>query len=177
MYEELEARYLSWLHYKVVLEFAPNTSQSFYELFRILNSIEFVYSVTGDDNRAAYGKQLREFFCTETRSSRVPSWLDEPCSVLEMLVAFADEAEFNTETQRYIWFWRFMDNLKLSHLNDAVNPDAYSDVAPIIDRFLWRKYSSDGSGGLFPLRRPREDQRHVEIWYQFCAYVMENGYI
>lgn len=177
MNEELEARYLSWLHSKVVLEFAPNSSHSYYELFRILNSIEFIYSVQGDDNRAAYGKQLREFFLTESRTPRDYAWLDEPCSVLEMLVAFADEAEFNTDVARHVWFWKFLDNLGLSYLNDAVNPDAYADVDPIIDRLIWRTYSYNGDGGLFPLDHPKEDQRRVEIWYQFSAYAIENGYI
>lgn len=177
MNEELEARYLSWLHNKVVLELAPNSAQSYYELFRILNGIEFVYLVPGDDNRAAYGKQLREFFLTESRCRRDPNWLNEPCSVLEMLIAFAGEAEFETEIPKHIWFWTFLDTLKLSHLNDAVNPDAYADIIPIIDVLIWRTYSYNGRGGLFPLEHPKQNQREVEIWYQFSAYILENNYV
>ena len=32
----------------------------------------------------------------------------------------------------------------------------------------------NGTGGLFPLKRPRVNQRRVEVWYQMSEYLMEN---
>lgn len=176
MTPELEGRYLSWLHSKVVLEYMPSSDRSFYELLRILHGIEFTWYVIGDDNRMAYGLEIRKMFVRESRSCVDDQWLSEPCSVLEMLIALSDLAEFDTDTPRHIWFWKFMENLGLSDMNDASNPDAYSDVEPIVQCFVDRGYSPNGQGGLFPLRDPNDDQRNVELYYQFCAYLMENRY-
>ena len=40
-----------------------------------------------------------------------------------------------------------------------------------------RDYDASGFGGIFPLRRPAEDQRKVELWYQAAAYILENGVV
>jgi hypothetical protein len=34
---------------------------------------------------------------------------------------------------------------------------------------------TDGSGGLFPLKNPQQNQRTTEIWYQMNAWLMENS--
>ena len=172
----LEDRYLSWLHGKVVLEYMPSSDESFYELLRVLHATEFIWLVKGDDNRAEYGLEVRRIFSTDTRQDVSADWMSEPCSVLEMLIALADHADFETDTPRHIWFWRFMQNLGLAEMNDASNPDVYADIEPIIHRFVWREYASDGTGGLFPLKGPHADQRQVELWYQFCAYILEGGH-
>ena len=177
MTPELEGRYLTWLHSKVVLEYMPSSDQSYYELLRILHAMEFTWKVVGDDNRAEYGLEVRRIFVKDTKSVVSDQWMSEPCSVLEMLIALSDLAEFESDTPRHIWFWRFMKNLGLSDLNDASNPDAYSDIEPIVDRFIEREYDANGNGGLFPLQDPHHDQRQVEIWYQLCAYLLEGGLI
>ena len=46
-------------------------------------------------------------------------------------------------------------------------------VADAMAAIIWRTYDSNGYGGLFPLRNPREDQRKVELWYQLNAYLLE----
>ena len=173
---ELEERYFTWLHGRVVLEFAPSQSRSYYELFKVLHNIEYVWLVLGDDNRAEYGKELRRTFMNVHRQPVPYGWNSEPCSVLEMLIAFASEAEFETDISSPEWFWRFLSTLRLDHLTDAVpqNPDY---IETIIDTFIWRKYDYYGNGGLFPLDHPQQDQRNVEIWYQFCAYVHERALI
>jgi len=94
------------------------------------------------------------------------------CSVLEMLIPLARRAEFDTDIPMRDWFWTFLRNLGIDEMNDAT-PAVKARVDPILERLIWRRYRRDGLGGLFPLRRPMEDQREVEIWYQFCAYLTE----
>jgi len=173
---ELEARYFTWLHGKVVLEFAPTTSRSYYELFKILHATEFVWVISGDDNRAEYGKTLRATFLNGIRQPYAEGWDAQPCSVLEMLIALAEEAEFETDFPHAEWFWRFMLTLDLDQYNDSTHIDV-DHVEHILDRLVWRKYEYNGTGGLFPLEHPQRDQRNVEIWYQFCAYVIERAMV
>ena len=47
-------------------------------------------------------------------------------------------------------------------------------VEDIVQKFLDRKYSRNGDGGLFTVNRSRYDLRSVEIWYQMCWYLDEN---
>jgi hypothetical protein len=65
------------------------------------------------------------------------------------------------------WFWALMDNLGIIEADESWIEDSFK-------RINTRDYSFDGHGGLFPLRRPCEDQRKIEIWYQMQAYLMEN---
>ena len=69
-----------------------------------------------------------------------------------------------------------MENLDLRQFSDEVYED-YIDAPDLVqervDVFLDRAYSPDGTGGLFPLHEPDEDQRQVELWYQMSAYLLE----
>ncbi len=69
-----------------------------------------------------------------------------------------------------------MENL---HLNDfrQVGESDIPVIEDIIHTFVWRTYNYNGYGGLFPLDDPKEDQRKVEIWYEFCAWVEEKDLI
>ncbi len=73
--------------------------------------------------------------------------------------------------------FRFSINiLKLNEYRQVSKSDALV-IEEIIHNFVWRTYDSTGYGGLFPLDDPKEDQRKVEIWYEFCAWVEEKGLI
>lgn len=172
---ELEERYFNWLYNKVVLEQVPSPNCRYLSLFRKLHTTEFVWYISGDDNRAEYGKELRRSFSYETRTPITDAWVDEPASVLEVLIAFADIAEFETDEPRSQWFWIFLENLGLSGFNDAAYYDLFDDahIDEILHKFINRTYDRNGNGGLFPLRHADRDQRKVEIWYQFCAYIAE----
>lgn len=172
---ELEERYFNWLYSRVVLEDNPSPSQRYYRLLGLLHKTKFIWTVLGDDNRAEYGKELRREFVAEQRIKNPGAgWLEETCSVLEMLIAFASIAEFETEKAAHLWFWVFLENLGLNEMNDASGFDEASAVTAL-NHFIFRKYAPNGRGGLFPLMHPKEDQREVEIWYQFCAYINERG--
>jgi hypothetical protein len=173
MDEPIEETYFNWLYNKVAHVDVPTPSLTYYTLLRDLHSTEFVWLIPGDDNRAQDGMDIRREFLTQAFLQQDPPWMSIGCSVLEMLIAFSRTAEFETDVEARIWFWIFMANLRLDSLNDAKR-DISRRVANVMDRFIWRTYNPDGNGGLFPLKYPEHDQRTVEIWYQFCAYLSEN---
>jgi hypothetical protein len=75
-----------------------------------------------------------------------------------------------------VWFWQMLENLGLAHISDKLyssGPRMDSFIDNVIDRLIYRRYSPDGHGGLFPLEFPHEDQRGVELWYQLNAYLIE----
>ena len=98
MYSEpIEEVYFNWLYSKVAYMPNPTPSLTFYTLFRDLHSTEFVWLISGDDNRAQDGLDLRREFFRESLIHQDPAWNDIGCSVLEMLIAFSRKAEFETD--------------------------------------------------------------------------------
>lgn len=171
--EPVEEVYFNWLYNKVAFLMNPTPSLTFYTLLRDLHNIEFIWIVAGDENRAQDGLDIRKEFFRETFISKNTYWQNIGCSVLEMLIALSRRAEFNSYTDARDWFWVFIENLGLSELNDA-SSEISNKVAPIIDTFIWRTYNKNGLGGLFPLQHPNQNQKKLEIWYQFHAYLNEN---
>ena len=171
--------YFQWLCEVIRINDMP---ESYNILVRKLHSIEFVWKISNDDNRAKDGIGLREEYI-EKYNPRVKSgYLDgDPCSVLEMLIALAGRMAFNLAdpndnqdlTPRY--FWDLVGNLGLLAFTD----DRYArfnldnQCESIVYSFMDREYRSDGYGGLFPLKYPTSDQRELEIWYQMHAYLAE----
>jgi hypothetical protein len=172
MDEPIEEVYFNWLYTKVASVEVPTPSLTYWTLLRDLHATEFVWLVSGDDNRAEDGLDIRREFVTQAYLDQDPAWMSIGCSVLEMLIGFARRAEFQTGISVRDWFWIFLQNLKLEDLNDAV-PDITEYVTDILDQFLWRTYDPNGEGGMFPLDNPQHDQRKVEIWYQFCEWIAE----
>lgn len=173
MDEPIEELYFKWLYSKVAAVASPTPSSTYWKLFRNLHEFEFVWLLNGDDNRAEDGLELRNEFLLLSGISRHRAWDHIGCSVLEMLIAFSRRAEFMTEVPSRDWFWIFMVNLGLNNLHDA-STRISKKATDAIYRFVWRTYSPTGYGGLFPLEHGKDDERKVEIWYQFCAYVAEH---
>ena len=173
MDERLENMYFTWLAAKVIRVENPTPSLTFDTLLKTLHNTEFVWFLSGDDNRAADGKELRREFLIAGHFPDNEEWRKEPpCSVLEMMIAFSRRAEFNSEQPAHYWFWEMINNLNLNGANDASDISPY-DITEVLEHFMWRQYPPNGDGGLFPLIEPQEDQTKVEIWYQFCAFVLE----
>lgn len=173
MEEPVEETYFNWLYTKVASTETPTPSNNYIRLLRELHSSEFVWVVSGDDNRAEDGKDLRKDFLRQAHIHD-PEFEAFECSILEMLVAFSLIAEFDTLASSREWFWVMLDNLGLADLNDA-SYRRNTNIRPILDRFIWRTYNRLGVGGLFPLKASQNDQRKVEIYYQFCEFLMENN--
>lgn len=97
------------------------------------------------------------------------------CSMLEMLVALGRRLSFQMEGESRFWFWTLLENVGLDKFNDRFykTDKQAEEVDEVLQRIIWRNYAEDGSGGLFPLKHPDEDQRKVEMWYQMSAYILE----
>lgn len=176
MKEPIEELYFNWLCAKVIPVELPPSTTIYRDLLRILYKTEFVWSIPGDRNREADGVELRLDFLNEVRVRDNHEWHFAPCSVLEVFIAFAKRALFQTEIPVKEWFWIFMDNLELGEYRH-LSKDNLIDIEHRLQTFLYRQYSENGQGGMFPMRWPREDQRKVEIWYQFCQYLEDQGMI
>lgn len=178
MYEPIEDSYFTWLSNKVDWVATPTPSLKHNQLLRTIHSTEFVWTMSGDDNRAAKGLELREEFLYEIDSLGDPYFDTTGVSVLEMLIALACDIEFQMDEPMSDWFWIMLDNLGLAenysdsdYLTEVADD---TDVIDILDRFIWRQYEADGIGGLFPLTHFPRDQSKAEIWYQFHAYLDDN---
>lgn len=168
--------YFSWLCRCI------NAPRSYILLLYTLYSTEFYSVLPEDDNRIEDGLLLRETF----DESNGYSYSDTPtgnCSILEIIVGLCGRiveimGSYNDKGEGY-WFWILLNNL-FDNLSDYKNEklarsmSLASNVEHILEVFLERGYGRDGSGGLFPLKRPQKDQTQVEIWYQMHAYLNEN---
>jgi hypothetical protein len=171
----IEEVYFNWLYHKVASLDVPQTpGLTFYRLARALHSIEYAWLLPGDDNRVEDGIDLRFCFKRQTGISDSDwDWDAIPCSVLEMLIAFSNHAAFDTECySEREWFWVFLENLEISDLSDN-KEDIEHLVVSSVDPFVWRTYQFNGVGGIFPIDDTNKDQRKLEVWYQFCEYLID----
>ncbi len=177
MDEPIEELYFNWLYSKVAsIKVLPTPSLTYLTLLRDLHSTEFVWLVSGDDNRAEEGMDLRAEFFRVSYLDRDPPWLSIPCSVLEMMIALSRRASYDTDISERDWFWTFLTNLGIEYLSDN-HLGITQIVDEVLDMFVWRTYDAQGKGGMFPLSKPAEDQTKRELWYQFCDYLMDQDLI
>lgn len=174
MNEPLENLYFNWLCAKVNRFENSTPSLSYDTLLRVLHNTEFVWTLSGDDNRAEDGVELRTEFLLAADLPDDPEWRALPCSLLEMLIAFSRRAEYMTDMNAEEWFWHFMENLGLDKYNEAYGA-SIDEIGEVLYRVVWRQYNFNGHGGLFPLSKPAHDQTKVEIWYQFCEYLTDQS--
>ena len=171
----MRGEYFRWL-YSIVCD-ERYSARTHVKLLAYLHSVEFTCALPMDANRADDGRDLRYRFGYENGYSNrtVAERLDDdPCSVLEMMVALAlrieesimsDPVEGDRTGQ---WFWEMVVNLGLGSMDDEGFDRARA--SKVVRRFLARDYRRDGGGGLFRIEGTRDDMRSVEIWYQMCAY-------
>lgn len=173
--ETIDDRYFEWLYGKIAAVSNRNPARSYWQLARQLYQTEFIYTVDNDDNRASDGQELRTEFLYENHIDDVDhNWMALECSVLEMLIALANRAAFETDEEPIEWFWRFLDNVGLRDITDEVfDPEASNFIEDTMQRVLKREYDRKGNGGLFPLKKTRYDQRKLELWYQLSSYILE----
>ena len=155
-------------------------------LFDFLYDTEFRWpmDIPRDSDRASDGRYLRVRFSEETGLELPEDWNDHPCSFLEFAAALAysidDEIMYDADNPEQVatWFWMIFENLGLDKFTDVRmvidGLYAYECVDEIVERVMDRTYEANGYPGMFPLRKPMADQRHVEVWYQANAYFIEN---
>lgn len=175
MPEPIEGAYFNWLRAKVLDYNTP--TYMYLELLKILYRTEFIWLLIGDENRADDGLELRTMFLNETGLDNDPYWFRSACSVLEMLIAFAKRAAFETDMTDKEWFWIFITNLGLDRYKTVTTPNEKRTIERTLETLMLRLYDHSGYGGLFPLREPMEDQTKLEIWFQFNRYLDDQGLI
>lgn len=184
--DKIKKDYFEWL-YEYACKGRINSRISYRKLFILLHSIDFDFYIKDDVNRAVDGIDLRNRFAVETvheatiyyhegyNIDDITNCLDDPCSVLEMILALAirceetimDNPDYGDRTNQ--WFWNMLANLGLAMMTDD-NFDKKLATDRIYN-FMERRYSSDGRGGLFYIRDCRYDLRDVDIWTQLCWYL------
>ncbi len=172
----LDEAYLQWLYSQVGPVKTRRSSDTYWNILRIMFQKEFIWFVPNDDNRLEDGRELRHEFIEELGLTQVDKlWMDLGCSFLELLIGLSRRLAFEAGGEPRDWFWHLMNNLELDiYADNILIPEKRVD--DILDKVIWRTYRKDGGGGLFPLRHPREDQTQVELWYQLSAYLQENEY-
>ena len=171
MSEPLDELYFQWLYSQVGNTEARNPRATYWRLLRVLYKKEFLWFVPNDDNRIQDGKDLRLEFADGL--SIDAGWMDMPCSMLELLIALSRKLSFEADGKPRMWFWVMLENIGLDNKPDA-HEFSEEMVDAVLTRVIFRNYDYSGAGGLFPLKEPERDQREVELWYQMCAYVLEN---
>lgn len=172
-HERIKDLYFEWLS-DIVCKDIFSGGIRYEKLLYRLYSHPFYSAIARDKNRADDGINLRYRF---ERSHNMPLYKNNPCSVLEMMIALALRCEKNLmDNPKYgdrtgQWFWGMIASLGLRGMTDDKFDCEYVDKT--IDRFLKREYSPNGKGGLFTLRHCDCDLRDVEIWVQLCWFLDE----
>ncbi len=174
MNEPLDELYLTWLYSQVGSVKMRTPSRTHWALIRQLYTKEFVWLIPNDDNRVEDGRDLRhEFIDSEGIGDVDSNWMILGCSMLEMLIGLSRRLSFEAEGEPRVWFWHMIETLEVSYNDKKYNKQHYREIDEVLDRVIWRTYSPEGRGGLFPLRRTTQDQRDIELWYQLSAYLLE----
>jgi hypothetical protein len=174
--------YFEWM-IRLVCDGKYSRRLSWRKLFRLLHETEFIYILEMDGNRADDGMDLRYRFAYESGyDERMIDdvFVDQPCSLLEMMVALAqrceehitDDPDSGNRTGK--WFFEMIESLGLMSMDDRHFDKVAS--ADILVRFMRREYLPDGRGGLFTISNSGYDMRSAEIWYQMMWYLNENIY-
>ena len=171
MSEPLDELYFNWLYRQVADP--EHINPSYWRLMKLLYTKEFIYIVGNDEDRSEDGKELRYEFIRDDGLVNVDhSWMRLGCTLLALLIGLSRRLAFEAEGEPSIWFWVLLGNLGLAECDDSqLYPDHF--VSEVLDRVIWRTYTFNGEGGIFPLKHPQQDQRRLEMWYQLQAYVLE----
>lgn len=173
--DPLDRRYFDWLYSQVGSVKDRVRTRTYWSLARQLFQTEFVWFVPNDDNRLKDGQALRpEFLASVGIPPENVDWMNSGCSVLEMLLGLSRRASEEAYSGGPAdWFWHLIDNLGIKFNDFDYNGDVEAHIAGVLNDLIFRQYKPDGRGGLFPLKEPRQDQRHVELWYQLNTYLLE----
>ena len=162
----------------------PETDHiTYFMLAMKLHHMKFKPILPNDDNRGQDGFALRSRFSLISSAFNDYSSIDEPeVSMLEFFIALADRIDRDImygpskELDRCKeWFWVMMYNCGFNEFTDNKwNAETDKFVDDKITSIVKRTYNYDGSGGIFPLKNPKDDQRNVEIWYQMQSFFCEN---
>lgn len=171
--------YFDWLYDQIYTIRNLRSSRSFLHVCTALHTTEFNDKVPNDDNRTAEGEELRQEFLSRLPAVSIEDFAKieslGKASVLEVLVALSRQTDYIIEIGARTWAQKFLTNLSLDQYDDAHFREPQGlIIREIIDVFNNRHYNRKGEGGIFPLARPKRNQRTTELWYQMAEYTKEN---
>ena len=176
MSDKIVKDYILWLSNIVDIS-SKDDEGGYYFLIKALYKKEFYWVNDMDENRSDEGKELRVIFSDECGFDCIPDEINGACSVLEMMIGLAkrwnqEVSESDNEDNSDLYFWTMIKNLGLEGCTD----DKFDQelVREKLDILLDRDYSDDGKGSLFPLKKSKESQKNIELWYQLQNYLIEN---
>jgi hypothetical protein len=177
--DDIIEAYFHWLYLQVLRVYDLKSPLSYATVCHVLHQTKFDDSTPNDDNRARDGLELRDEYISSLKEIEVEDYTQLQslggCSIFEMLIALARRCDYIVEWGQEGWFKVFMENLGLWAFNDGDwTPRSGIKVGSIVKKFNNRSYTRSGRGGVFPLRKPKKDQRGQELWYQMSAYMNEN---
>ena len=149
-------------------------------LLKYLHSKQFYWSVEMDKNRSDDGKELRYDFLREKAALGSDFWENEPCTVLEMVIALSKRISIDImpdfEEDISYWFWILLGNLGVLKFEDRIfDANCRDEIDNILRIFMGRKYGNDGKGSLFPCEKSvLKNFSVLEIWYQMHFWLSEN---
>ena len=114
--ETLIKLYFDWLTEMIDFDDKVNLYE---HLLEHLFNTDFVWleTIPLDENRAVDGLELRQNYCKlldqGTANMLMNLLSNKRCSLLEMMIAFADRLTQLVTLERYEFFWMFIDNLGL----------------------------------------------------------------
>lgn len=175
MSQTVDEIYFQWLTDRVDFDFGKSNGATYIGLMGQLHTKEFVWVVPNDDNRLEDAMELRHRFLNETGITKPGDLLlgVPPLSVLEVILGLSLRCAFNGGGYPPNWAWRLIENLDLHNMSDPISSSKAEKIDDILETLIYRNYEPDGTGGFFPLTRPIDDQRKIEIWYQMNAYLDE----
>lgn len=156
--------YLRWL---IDLVTTPDEANRYQEIFKILYSQPYVPVHPMDENRALDGIELRQEWLGlfYEHAYIYDGWLEEPCSILEMLIALSRRANFTaTSMTTDAWFKTMLDNLSLRipDVNFQENKHRVYDILDLMER-----------GEISPFPTDYPDYRD-QLWNQMMEYIDVN---
>lgn len=159
--------YFEWLLNKINCKEYNITNYN--RLLFLLYSLDYIWTVPFDENRAVDGKYLRLYYSSETNRRISDSDYDQPCSILEMLIAFAEKADsyLYIENSTYKMFWLMLDNLGLTDMTD----DNFDEEEALHVLNGWLNHWGKNSGP-FPMLRA-DNNKGDGIWMEFNRYISE----
>ena len=150
-------------------------------LMKILWKIPFKSFNPMDDNRIEDALDMRNEYLRDISRYRIDTSVveDRYVSCLEVLISLAKRMENDIlcDPMEEIdhsadHFWTFLRNLDVEkYSNDRISE---AEINEKVTKWVRREYQKDGFGSIFPIRRPKNDMRKLEIWDQMSCYVMEN---
>lgn len=164
-------RYFDWLVDLV-------NADDLLRLCEIMDGLDFTWTIPLDENIMYHAFELRDMYADETGCESGRHYIS--CSLFEAIVGLAYKCDMDVMYEpsighRYsMWFHFFLENLFDGKLRNA---EAFMDEDEIIDicvRFMNRDYERDGSGGMFPIKHDRRDQRRIHLWLQMNMWLVEN---